>query len=181
MTVNVVGQRTRSNVKNRVFTWLLPCLKVKLKCRGQGQRSGPRSRHNFNRVLTEKFSGKVGVLTVCTSALEMHLWISLSAVAKRSNIWASLVIHVHVYSVLSGAAVLLVFLVPRKGLPLLMCKSESGFRSGFKAFWARFRFRAQKVEAVFGFVFKKNSADSDLDSNFFKLSEFYSEKLMDLD
>ncbi len=31
---------SRSNAKNRVFTSLLPCLKVK--CRGQGHRSGSR-------------------------------------------------------------------------------------------------------------------------------------------
>ncbi len=38
-----MGQRSRSNAQNRVFTWLLPCFKVKVKVRGQGQKSGSRS------------------------------------------------------------------------------------------------------------------------------------------
>ena len=43
MKVKVVGQRSRSRAKNCVFTWLLPCFKVRIKGRGQGQRSGSRS------------------------------------------------------------------------------------------------------------------------------------------
>ncbi len=44
--VKVIGQRSRSNAKNRVLTSLLPCLKVKVKGQSQGQRSGSRSRVN---------------------------------------------------------------------------------------------------------------------------------------
>ena len=45
--VGIVGQdrrlRSRSNNKNRFLTSLLPCLKVKVRGRGQGQRSWSRS------------------------------------------------------------------------------------------------------------------------------------------
>ena len=41
--VNVVGQRSRSNAKNGVFTSLLPYFEVRVKGRGQGQKSGSMS------------------------------------------------------------------------------------------------------------------------------------------
>ena len=47
LEVKVVGQRSRSNAKNCVLTSLLPCFKVKVKVKGQVQRSG------------SKFSSKV--------------------------------------------------------------------------------------------------------------------------
>ena len=40
----VVGQRSRSTATNCVLASLLPCLKIKVKGRNQGQRSGSRSR-----------------------------------------------------------------------------------------------------------------------------------------
>ena len=43
LQLKVVGQRSRSNAKNRVLTSQLPCFKLKVKGQGQGQRSRSRS------------------------------------------------------------------------------------------------------------------------------------------
>ncbi len=42
MSVTVVGQSSRSNDKNHIFIWLLPCFRVNVKGLGQRQRSGSR-------------------------------------------------------------------------------------------------------------------------------------------
>ncbi len=44
LQVKVVGERSRSNAKNRFFTSLLLCFRVKVKSRGQGHRSGSKSK-----------------------------------------------------------------------------------------------------------------------------------------
>ncbi len=48
MQVKVVGQISRSNAQNSVLTSQLPCFQVKVKGKGQDQRSGSRSKVKVN-------------------------------------------------------------------------------------------------------------------------------------
>ncbi len=77
-----MGQGSRSNAKNRVFTWLLPCFKVKVKGRVQGQRSGSRS--NFWRTAVDnRGSALPSAAKSNKSHYEFKVFVCVSVISGR--------------------------------------------------------------------------------------------------